>query len=331
MTEIHLIASDQKLSVSEKPIVATGAKNSVKTVFEFDSELWNVCGKQAIFWNEKTPQDIINVPLDVYNSCVVPASVLTKEGYFYIGVIGLANDGETKKTSTLVKYQLKEGTPDGTGEVVEPPADIWEQCLAIMGETLNAAQASITTASDALNVANSATDTANEAVEKLNVTYVDADGYIHIFVLENIKGVLPTVRTITDENGAYIYIENVDGSVDNTKIIDLAELKGAMLDAVDEEIVGGKMDKPVVVESTGAVTMEVAENTEYVFSEVTGLTMTGNTNKAHGFVTFGASTPSISVTGFVKSGGDDIASAKASEVWEFSCDNGYIIWKNWSA
>ena len=229
MTEIHLIASDQKLSVSEKPIVATGAKNSVKTVFEFDSELWNVCGKQAIFWNEKTPQDIINVPLDVYNSCVVPASVLTKEGYFYIGVIGLANDGETKKTSTLVKYQLKEGTPDGTGEVVEPPADIWEQCLAIMGETLNAAQASITTASDALNVANSATDTANEAVEKLNATYVDADGYIHIFVLENIKGVMPMIRTITDENGAYIHIENMDGSVENTKIIDTAEITNSVL------------------------------------------------------------------------------------------------------
>jgi hypothetical protein len=92
-----------------------------------------------------------------------------------------------------------------------------------------------------------------------------------------------------------------------------------------------KVDKPTVVNGTGAITVAVAENTEYIYTSVTRLTMTGNTNEAHGFVTFGSSTPSVSVTGFAKSGGDDVAEAKASEIWEFSCDNGYIIWKNWSA
>lgn len=92
-----------------------------------------------------------------------------------------------------------------------------------------------------------------------------------------------------------------------------------------------KVDKPAVVENSGAVEFTIANNTEYILTGVTSLIIAGNTHEARGFVTFGASTPSVSVTGFVKSGGDDVASAGASQIWEFSCDNGYIIWKNWSA
>lgn len=92
-----------------------------------------------------------------------------------------------------------------------------------------------------------------------------------------------------------------------------------------------KADKAAVVENSGSFNFAIANNTEYVLTEVTSLTMAGNTNEAHGFVTFGASTPSVSVTGFNKSGGDDVAEAAANEVWEFSTENGYILWKNWSA
>lgn len=92
-----------------------------------------------------------------------------------------------------------------------------------------------------------------------------------------------------------------------------------------------KADKPTTVTKTGAVNVTIADNTDYSFTSVSSLTLAGNTNEAHGFVTFGSSKPSISVTGFNKSGGDDVASAGASQIWEFSCGNGYIIWKNWSA
>lgn len=92
-----------------------------------------------------------------------------------------------------------------------------------------------------------------------------------------------------------------------------------------------KTDKPATVTKTGAINVTIANNTDYSFTSVSSLALAGNTNEAHGFVTFGSSSPSVSVTGFAKSGGDDIAGAKASEIWEFSCDNGYIIWKNWSA
>lgn len=93
----------------------------------------------------------------------------------------------------------------------------------------------------------------------------------------------------------------------------------------------GAVTKPTERAQSGSVTVTIANNTEYTFTGVTSLNMTGNAYDAHGFVTFGSSAPSVFVTGFAKSGGNDIAEAKASEIWEFSCDNGYIIWKNWSA
>lgn len=93
----------------------------------------------------------------------------------------------------------------------------------------------------------------------------------------------------------------------------------------------GLVTKPILVATSGTVSMTVEDNREYEYTGVTDFVMVGDTVSCHGFVTFGSSAPSVSVTGFAKSGGDDVASAKASEIWEFSCGNGYIIWKNWSA
>ena len=92
----------------------------------------------------------------------------------------------------------------------------------------------------------------------------------------------------------------------------------------------GAVTKPTEIAQSGSVTVTIANNTEYTFTNVTSLNIAGNIYNAHGFVTFGSSAPSVSVTSFLASGGDDIAKAKANEIWEFSCDNGYILWKNWS-
>lgn len=93
----------------------------------------------------------------------------------------------------------------------------------------------------------------------------------------------------------------------------------------------GAVAKPTEIAKSDSVIATIANNTEYTFTDVTSLNIAGNIYNAHGFVTFGSSTPSVSITGFNASGGDNVAEAKASEIWEFSCDNGYIIWKNWSA
>ncbi len=97
----------------------------------------------------------------------------------------------------------------------------------------------------------------------------------------------------------------------------------------------GLLEKPVSIISSGAVSITVQENREYEYTGVTSLVMVGSNVSCHGFITFGTSSPTVSVSGFGASGGDDITKAAAKEVWEFSVfpHNGksYIIWKNWSA
>lgn len=90
------------------------------------------------------------------------------------------------------------------------------------------------------------------------------------------------------------------------------------------------------IAGSGAVTVTVADYQEYAYTNVTSLTMTGAAVNAHGFVTFSTSTPTVTISGFTASAGDDIASdAAANQIWEFSVfphnSGSYIIWKNWSA
>lgn len=96
-----------------------------------------------------------------------------------------------------------------------------------------------------------------------------------------------------------------------------------------------KEDKPANVSLSGAVTLTVQDNTIYSMTGVTSLALTGAAVECHGFVTFGSSKPTVTVSGFSASGGDDITGAAASQVWEFSVfpHNGgsYIVFKNWSA
>ena len=53
-----------------------------------------------------------------------------------------------------------------------------------------------------------------------------------------------------------------------------------------------------MISLSGSVSITVEENREYSFSGVSSLIMVGALVKAHGFVTFGSSAPSVSVTGF---------------------------------
>lgn len=83
------------------------------------------------------------------------------------------------------------------------------------------------------------------------------------------------------------------------------------------------------VEGTGNIAITIADNTEYTFTNVSGLDLTGSDGEAHGFVTFGEENPTINFTGFKGIGGDDVRNALAKQVWEFSTFNGYMIWKSW--
>ncbi len=89
---------------------------------------------------------------------------------------------------------------------------------------------------------------------------------------------------------------------------------------------------PATVSDTGSITVTMADNTEYTYTGVTSLAITGAAVNCHGWITFDSSTPTVTdPTGFSGESGDDIADGAASEVWEFNCENGYIVWKNWGA
>ena len=87
--------------------------------------------------------------------------------------------------------------------------------------------------------------------------------------------------------------------------------------------------KIVVESANGAITKTLETNTDYNFTSVSSLNLTAGDGSCHGFITFGSSKPTVSLSGFTKVDGD-IANAAASTVWEFSCYNKYIIFKNWS-
>lgn len=103
---------------------------------------------------------------------------------------------------------------------------------------------------------------------------------------------------------------------------------GGLVEAKDTAELGF-VEEPALVATSGAVSITVEENREYEYTGVTSLTMVGADVECHGTVVFASSTPTISVTGFTASSGDDIADAAASETWEFSCFKNRIIWKNW--
>lgn len=81
--------------------------------------------------------------------------------------------------------------------------------------------------------------------------------------------------------------------------------------------------------ASGTISKTLGDNYDYTFNNVSTLNLTAGTGSCHGFITFGSSTPTVSLSGFTKVDGD-IANAAASTVWEFSCYNKYIIFKNWS-
>lgn len=81
--------------------------------------------------------------------------------------------------------------------------------------------------------------------------------------------------------------------------------------------------------ASGAITKTLRDYYDYTFNNVSSLNLTAGTGSCHGFITFGSSKPTVSLSGFTKVDGD-IVNAAASTVWEFSCYNKYIIFKNWS-
>ena len=148
-------------------------------------------------------------------------------------------------------------------------------------------------------------------------------------------GAVPGTKTVNGGKTTYTVegsikvTENIDASVGNLAVKEPAN----GTDAVNLAYANKTYEiKPETINKSGAVTVTAQNNKEYRFTAVTSLAFTvAETTDCHGFVTFAASgTPTVTISGYTQTGGDDPTKAVASEVWEFDVVNGYILWKDWS-
>jgi len=129
MTTIQMITNDQVLIGVQKPKVASGDVNSVILHIDFDEAWDSFITKSAVFHTSKNTA--IQEILLVDNECLIPAPMLAEEGILFIGVRGVTADGETVKTSTLVKYKIVQGAT-ASQKTIYPELDMYQQYLSAL-------------------------------------------------------------------------------------------------------------------------------------------------------------------------------------------------------
>lgn len=129
MSVIKVRCTDQVLKITEAPVVASGGKNEVKVEFSF-CEKWDGFTKTAVFYRDI--EEPYYALLNSEDVCVVPWEVYTEAGTFYFSVFG--DKEETRRTSTTVRYKVKEsGLPEGA-VASDPTPDVYSQILEKMGK-----------------------------------------------------------------------------------------------------------------------------------------------------------------------------------------------------
>ena len=105
MTIIEAKVTDQLLTITKDPIVASGGINETSIHFSFDAR-WDGFIKTAVFADAKK-ENWYSVSMDSNNTAVVPAQVTLEKGRFWIGVMGVK--GEIRYTTRIASYNVEEG------------------------------------------------------------------------------------------------------------------------------------------------------------------------------------------------------------------------------
>ena len=164
-------------------------------------------------------------------------------------------------------------------------------------------------------------------------------GYLKNNYLESEDGIANQLRiqgALILEGEEQVTLENITGhgitiygNLDNYSVV----IPTKDTEYVQKEYVDTMCDnrEPITQSSssTGSIVQTLNDHYDYTFNNVSSLNLTAGTGSCHGFITFGSSTPTVSLSGFTKVDGD-IANAAASTIWEFSCYNKYAVFKNWS-
>ena len=136
-TCIKLKTLDQRLTVVQQPVLASGDVGTVHVEYELDS-YWEGYTPSGTFYTGKQPENIYEQPL-VGGVCVVPWEVLQEDGVLYIGLRGVDQAGRVK-TAAPVRYRIEKGSPCGAGTTSEPTPDVYQQILAVAGAAYDKAQ-----------------------------------------------------------------------------------------------------------------------------------------------------------------------------------------------
>lgn len=130
MSIIRASVTDQRLKITEAPVIASGGQNETSIVFTF-CEKWDGFVKTAIFYRDE--EEVYHCVLDAENTCVVPWEVCYESGTFYIGVFG-DKDG-IRRTSTVARYKVKKGAITEDTKPSDPTPDVYDQIMAMLGNT----------------------------------------------------------------------------------------------------------------------------------------------------------------------------------------------------
>lgn len=177
MSELKLSVVDQVLKITEAPIIASGGVNEVKVLFTF-CDKWDGFIKTALFYRDT--EHIYYCVLDENDTGIMPWEVYTDAGTIYISVIG--EKGDTRRTSTVVRYKVGKGVNAEEMLPSEPSPDVYDRIIAMYEEARDAAEST----KNLVGEANQAAKDAQKAVEDSAKMIGDVDAALDaIIALQN--------------------------------------------------------------------------------------------------------------------------------------------------
>lgn len=145
-TLIKVDCVDQRLIVSNNPLIAAGGRNEDVIEFSF-CPLWDNFEKTAVFYRDENA--VYHIPIE-NDKCVIPHEVLAEEGWMYFGVFGTTEDA--RRTTAISKYRIERGAITGYPLPSDPSNDIY----ALYLEQILRAEEAASTAEEAAKNADEA-------------------------------------------------------------------------------------------------------------------------------------------------------------------------------
>ncbi len=130
MSNILVTTNEQRLHVTQAPIVAAQGVNEDHVVFTLDS-YWSGFGLFAVFYRLEDSETVYQTPVDgTTHAAVIPHEVTDEDGIICFGLYGVS--GNVIQTSEIVKYKIVAGRYGGE-DTEAPTPGLWEQLLSATG------------------------------------------------------------------------------------------------------------------------------------------------------------------------------------------------------